>query len=70
MLLIVRLDIIIYVVGLIVTLVAILIALVVAFKCFRKIVVCCFMRSMYELVLVWSFRCCVMKMSRQWMYDE
>ena len=25
---------------------------------------------MYELVLIWSFRCCVMKMSRQWMYDD
>src|SRR3989337_898797 len=26
--------------------------------------------SVYELVLIWSFRCCVMKMSRQWMYDD
>ena len=25
---------------------------------------------MYELVLIWSIRCCVMKMSRQWMYDD
>ena len=42
-----------YVVGSIVTLVAILIAfVVVAFKCFNQmlqIVVCCFMRTMYEL---------------------
>src|SRR3989337_2199743 len=28
------------------------------------------MNFMYELVLIWSFRCCVMKMSRQWMYDD
>src|SRR6266496_5534848 len=31
----------------------------------------CFLRiSVYELVLIWSFQCCVMKMSRQWMYDD
>ena len=28
------------------------------------------MNFMYELVLIWSFRCCVMKMSRQWMYED
>src|SRR3989337_3358573 len=28
------------------------------------------MNFMYELVLIWYFRCCVMKMSRQWMYDD
>ena len=28
------------------------------------------MNFMYELVLIWSIRCCVMKMSRQWMYDD
>ena len=27
------------------------------------------MNFMYELVLIWSFRCCVMKMIWQWMYD-
>ena len=30
----------------------------------------CCMNFMYELVLIWSIRCCVMKMSRQWMYDD
>ena len=28
------------------------------------------MNFMYEHVLIWSFRCCVMKMSRQWMYGD
>ena len=28
------------------------------------------MNFMFELVLIWTFRCCVMKMSQQWMYDE
>ena len=28
------------------------------------------MNFMYELVLIWSFQCCVMKMRRQWMYDD
>src|SRR3990170_1482280 len=28
------------------------------------------MKFMYELVLIWYFRCCVMKMSQQWMYDD
>src|SRR3989337_1415433 len=28
------------------------------------------MNFMYELVLIWYFWCCVMKMSRQWMYDD
>ena len=30
----------------------------------------CCMNLMYELVLIWSIRCCVMKMSLQWMYDD
>ena len=30
----------------------------------------CCMNFMYELVLIWSIRCCVMKMSQQWMYDD
>ena len=60
-----------YAVGSIVTLVAILIAFIVAFKCFIQRVICmlfyenkCCMNFMYELVLIWSFQCCVMKMSR------
>ena len=28
------------------------------------------MNFMYELVLIWSFRCCVMKMNWQGMYDD
>ena len=29
------------------------------------------MNFMYELVLIWSFRCCVMmKMSLQWIYED
>ena len=27
-------------------------------------------KCVYELVLIWSFRFCVMKMSQQWMYDD
>ena len=30
----------------------------------------CCMNFMCELVLIWSIRCCVMKMSRQWMYND
>src|SRR4051812_34930617 len=28
------------------------------------------MNFMYELVLIWCFWCCVLRMSRQWMYDD